>query len=56
MKGAVNINTSPPTGSSDQHPHTALLRWDGTTIPLTGSATIASAYPYCGVMIQVGCS
>jgi hypothetical protein len=47
--------SSPPAGSGDQHPHTLVMRWNGTTTPLTGSATIGSAYPYAGVMIQIAC-
>ena len=50
----ANVNSeSPPVGASDQHPHTLVMRWDGTTTPLTGSATISSGMPYCGVMIQI---
>jgi hypothetical protein len=48
--------SSPPAGAADQHPHTLVMRWDGSTTPLTGSAAIGSAYPYAGVMIQTAAS
>ena len=50
----ANQFVSPPSGAGDQHPHLLVMRWDGTTDPLTGSATIGSAHPYAGVMIQIG--
>ena len=51
---ANKSGTSPPSGGVDEHPHTLVMRWNGTTDPLTGSATISSAKPYAGVMIQIG--
>lgn len=49
----VNINGA-TSGTSDQHPHVLTMHWDEVTTPLTGNATISSAMPYCGVMVQVG--
>lgn len=41
-------------GFADQHPFFVGMAWDGTTTPLTGNATIGSAMPYGGVMLQFG--
>jgi hypothetical protein len=41
-------------GFADQNPWFLGMHWDGTTIPLTGNATVPAAFPYGGVMLQFG--
>ena len=51
---SIDGNDGWTNGFADQHPWYLGMRWDGTTDPLTATATIGTAKPYAGVVLQIG--